>query len=179
MLDFGRGKIITVLLVVLFGGFFAVPNLFVETPKEDLPGWWQPVNLGLDLRGGSYLLMEVGVDAVRTEQFTDLQETTRQALRDAKIGYRNLAVRGDAVTLALPDPTQMPDARRAIAAAAPDVVFENQEGGRLRITLSEQVLRDRKLAAVTQSIEIVRRPVDAFGTSDARIQRQGQDRSIV
>ncbi|MBT7450441.1 MAG: protein translocase subunit SecD, partial [Rhodospirillaceae bacterium] len=159
--------------------FFAVPNLLTGTSKDELPSWWQPVNLGLDLRGGSYLLMEVGVDAVRTEQFTDLQESTRQALRDAKIGYRNLAVRGDAVTLALPDPTKMPDARRAIAAAAPDVVFENQEGGRLRITLTEQVLRDRQLAAVTQSIEIVRRRVDEFGTSEASIQRQGQDRIIV
>lgn len=179
MLDFGRGKIISVLLIVLLGAFFAVPNVLSPETKEDLPGWWEPVNLGLDLRGGSYLLMEVGVDAVRVEQFTDLQESARQALRDAKIGYRNLAVRGDAVTLALPDPTQIPDARRAIAAASPDVEFENQEGGRLRITLSEQVLLTRQLAAVTQSIEIVRRRVDEFGTSEASIQRQGADRIII
>ncbi len=179
MLEFGRGKIITVLLVAIFGFVFAAPNLMTGTNKEDLPSWWQPVNLGLDLRGGSYLLMEVGIDAVRLEQFTDLQESTRQSLRDAKIGYRNLAVRGEAVTLALPDPTQIPDARRAIAAAVPDVQFENQEGGRLRITLSEQVLLDRQLAAVTQSIEIVRRRVDEFGTSEASIQRQGADRIIV
>ena len=45
--------------------------------------------------------MEVGSETIRLEQFTDLQESTRQALRDSKIGYRNLAVRGDAVTLVL------------------------------------------------------------------------------
>lgn len=179
MLDFGRGKIISVLLIVLFGAFFAVPNVLPPETKDELPSWWQPVNLGLDLRGGSYLLMEVGTDAVRLEQFTDLQESTRQALRDAKIGYRNLAVRGDAVTVALPDPSQIGDARRAIAGVATDASFENQEGGRLRITLSDQVMFDRQLAAVTQSIEIVRRRVDEFGTSEASIQRQGADRIII
>ncbi|MEQ8510235.1 MAG: protein translocase subunit SecD [Rhodospirillaceae bacterium] len=179
MLDFGRGKIITIIFVVLLGAFFAVPNVLQGDLKEDLPSWWQPVNLGLDLRGGSYLLMEVDINAVREEQFTDLQEATRQALRDAKIGYRNLAVREDAVTVALPDPSRIADARRAIAAGSEDVEFENQEGGRLRITLSDQVLLDRQLAAVTQSIEIVRRRVDEFGTSEASIQRQGQDRIII
>lgn len=178
MLDFGRGKIFTILVVVLMGAFFALPNLTGQD-KAELPDWWQPVNLGLDLRGGSYLLMEVDVGAVRLEQFTDLQETTREALRSAKIGYRNLAVRGDVVTVTLPNTEQIPDARRAIAAAVPDVGLETLDGGRLRITLSEQVLRDRQLAAVTQSIEIVRRRVDEFGTSEASIQRQGQDRIII
>ncbi len=179
MLEFGRGKIISVFLVVALGLFFAVPNVVPRDQSEDFPSWWQPVNLGLDLRGGSYLLMEVDTATVRTEQFTDLQETTRQALRDARIGYRNLAVRGDAVTLQIPDQDQIPDARRAIAAASQDAEFENLEGGRLRITLGEQVLRDRQIAAVTQSIEIVRRRVDEFGTSEASIQRQGQDRIII
>jgi SecD/SecF fusion protein len=179
MLDFGRGKILSILLVVILGAFFAVPNILNRDTIDDLPSWWQPVSLGLDLRGGSYLLMEVGSETVRLEQFTDLQESTRQALRDSKIGYRNLAVRGDAVTLVLTDLEQMGNARRAIAAVAPDVQFEEQDGGRLRISLSEQVMFDRQLAAVTQSIEIVRRRVDEFGTSEASIQRQGADRIIV
>lgn len=179
MLEFGRGKIFTILVVVLMGAFFAVPNLLSEDRTKDMPDWWQPVNLGLDLRGGSYLLMEVDIATVRLEQFTDLQESARAALLDQRIGYRNLAVRGDAVTVTLPNPEQIPDARRAIAAAVPDVGLETLEGGRLRITLSEQVLRDRQLAAVTQSIEIVRRRVDEFGTSEASIQRQGQDRIII
>ena len=179
MLDFGRGKTISILLIVLVGAMFAIPNLFNRDEVDDFPGWWQPVNLGLDLRGGSYLLMEVDTDAVAQEQFTDLQETVRQALREARIGYRNLAVRGRSVTLALPNPDQTADARTKIFAAANDVEFENLEGGRLRITLPESVLLDRRLAAVTQSIEIVRRRVDEFGTSEASIQRQGDDRIII
>lgn len=179
MLDFGRGKILTILFVVLAGAFFSVPNIVGRDTADDLPDWWQPINLGLDLRGGSYLLMEVDINAVRTEQFTDLQETTREALRTARIGYRNLAIRGDAVTVTIPNLDQLPDARRAIAAAVPDVQLESLDGGRLRIELTEQVLRDRQLAAVAQSIEIVRRRVDEFGTSEASIQRQGQDRIII
>ena len=179
MLDFSRSKTIVILLVVLLGAVFAVPNLFEREEAKNFPDWWQPVNLGLDLRGGSYLLMEVDTDAVAEEQFTDLQETVRQTLRSQRIGYRNLAVRGQSVTLALPDPSRIPEARTAIFAAAQGVEFENLEGGRLRITLPESILSERRISAVTQSIEIVRRRVDEFGTSEASIQRQGEDRIII
>lgn len=179
MLDFGRGKTILILTIVLLGALFAMPNLVVRDAVDDLPGWWQPVKLGLDLRGGSYLLMEVDTDAVAEEQFTDLQETVRQTLRDARIGYRNLAVRGASVTLALPKPDQIGEAGTLIFAAAEGAEFENLDGGRLRITLPESAIRDRRRAAVTQSIEIVRRRVDEFGTSEASIQRQGDDRIII
>lgn len=179
MLDFSRAKAILVLVVVLAGTVFAAPNLLDRANKDELPSWWQPVNLGLDLQGGSYLLLEVDTAAVAAEQFTDLQEAVRQVLRQERIGYRNLAVRGEAVTLTLPDPAQIPQARTAIFASSQDVQFENLEGGRLRVTLPESVLIDRRIAAVTQSIEIVRRRVDEFGTSEASIQRQGEDRIIV
>ena len=179
MLDFGRTKTFVVLCIVLVGVVFSIPNLIGRDNAGDLPSWWQPVNLGLDLRGGSYLLMEVDTDAVAEEQFTDLQETIRQALRSERIGYRNLAVRGESVTLALPDPSRIADARTAIFEDAPDAQFENLEGGRLRVTLPDSVLIDRRINAVTQSIEIVRRRVDEFGTSEASIQRQGEDRIII
>ncbi len=179
MLDFGRTKSIVVLIIVLLGAVFAVPNLFERDNTGNYPDWWQPVNLGLDLRGGSYLLMEVDTNAVAAEQFTDLQETVRQTLRAERIGYRNLAVRGESVTLALPDPSRITEARTAIFAASQGVEFENLEGGRLRITLPESVLIERRISAVTQSIEIVRRRVDEFGTSEASIQRQGEDRIII
>ena len=179
MLDFSRTKTLVVVFLVLLGSFFAYPNLGDRDARNNSPDWWQPINLGLDLRGGSYLLMEVGTDAVRLEQFTDLQETVRQALRTARIGYRNLAVRGESVTLILPDIEELPAARTAIAGAAPDVTFENLAGARLKVGLSEAVIRDRQRAAVTQSIEIVRRRIDEFGTSEASIQRQGQDRIII
>jgi SecD/SecF fusion protein len=179
MLDFSRRKAIFVLLIVAFGAAFATPNLFDRTASGDLPSWWQPVNLGLDLQGGSYLLMEVDTDTISKEQFTDLQESVRAALREKQIGYRNLAVRGDSVTLALPDPSRIGEARSAIFTATPGVEFENLEGGRLRITLPETMLRDSRIAAVVQSIEIIRRRVDESGTSEASIQRQGENRIII
>ncbi len=179
MLDFGRGKTLIVLMIVAIGIVFAAPNLFSRDDANNFPGWWQPVNLGLDLRGGSYLLMEVDTVTVAQEQFTDLQETARQALREARIGYRNLAVRGESVTLQLPNPDQIGEARTLIFEANNDVQFENLEGGRLRITLPEAAIRDRRISAVTQSIEIVRRRVDEFGTAEASIQRQGEDRIII
>jgi SecD/SecF fusion protein len=179
MLDFSRGKTIFILLIVLIGATFAAPNLLNRDDKGDLPSWWQPVNLGLDLQGGSYLLMEVDTDTVAKEQFTDLQESVRQTLRDKRIGYRNLAVRGESVTLTLPDPTRMAEARVAIFEASQGVEFEDLGGGRLRITLPETAIRDSRIAAVAQSIEIIRRRVDESGTSEASIQRQGDNRIII
>lgn len=179
MLDFSRRKAIFVLLIVAFGAAFATPNLFDRTASGELPSWWQPVNLGLDLQGGSYLLMEVDTDTISKEQFTDLQESVRATLREKQIGYRNLAVRGESVTLALPDPSRIGEARTAIFTATPGVELENLEGGRLRITLPETMLRDRRIAAVAQSIEIIRRRVDESGTSESSIQRQGENRIII
>ena len=179
MLDFSRGKAVLILLIVIIGATFAAPNLFDRDVSDDRPSWWQPVNLGLDLQGGSYLLMEVDTDTVAQEQFSDLQESVRQTLRDNRIGYRNLAVRGESVTLTIPDVTRMADARIAIFESSQNVEFEDLGGGRLRITLPETVIRDSRIAAVTQSIEIIRRRVDESGTSESSIQRQGDNRIII
>jgi len=179
MLEFGRLKVISILLVLVFGVVFAAPNMFERSSSSVFPAWWKPVNLGLDLRGGSYLLMEVDTEAVKLEQYTDLQESVRQTLRESRIGYRNLSIRGDAVTLLIPNNEQVSEAKLSIGANVSNIQFEDFDNGRLRITLLDEAIRDRQRDAVTQSIEIVRRRVDEFGTTEASIQRQGQDRIII
>ena len=179
MLEFGKLKIFTILSVILVGIFFSAPNFMSDQLNKELPAWWTPASLGLDLRGGSYLLMEVDTEAVEAEQYTDLQETIRQSLRNGRIGYRNLSIRNNSVTLMLPNPDQILDAKKAIRKDIENVEIEDLENGRLKINLPQKMLSDRKIDAVNQSIEIVRRRVDEFGTAEASIQRQGQDRIII
>ena len=81
MLQFSVTKSVMVFAVVLASIFFALPNMLPSSVVKTFPSWWQPMNLGLDLRGGSYLLLEVDISAVLKEQLADLEESSRAALR--------------------------------------------------------------------------------------------------
>jgi protein-export membrane protein SecD len=110
---------------------------------------------------------------------TDLEETVRATLRAQRIGFRNLRSTTDAVYLTVADPAEVAKARSELTAALPTMVIEVEEGDRIKVSVPEAAQRERQLAAVNQSLEIVRRRVDEFGTSEPSIQRQGTDRIIV
>jgi preprotein translocase subunit SecD len=77
---------------------FAVPNFFPEKVVDSWPKWAQRhVVLGLDLQGGSHILLEVDTAAVRKEKLEALRDDVRRVLRDARIGYTGLVVRGNSV----------------------------------------------------------------------------------
>src|SRR5215210_3583693 len=106
MLYFPRWKTALILLVVVAGCIAAAPNLF---PAETVASWpsWLPKRqlvLGLDLRGGAHLLLEVDRESLIQDRVKTLESDIRQTLRDQRIGYRNLAARGQEVSLTLRDP---------------------------------------------------------------------------
>ena len=84
-----------ILAICLAGIFFAVPNFLGG--KVNLPTWWKPVNLGLDLQGGSSLLLEVKIDDVVKERMAMIEDDVRQTLRENKIRYQNLNAGNDSV----------------------------------------------------------------------------------
>ena len=94
MVQIPRWQVILIVVVLLAGLVFAVPNLMKRETTEALPGWVpsDQINLGLDLQGGSYLLLEADIDNVIREQVENLIDSTRAALRRAKIGYTGLGV---------------------------------------------------------------------------------------
>lgn len=178
-LQYSTLKMIIVTIVTLIGFMFAAPNILPASVRAELPSWLKPMALGLDLRGGSYLLLEVDTAAVAKEQLNDLTEIARAALREAKIGYRTLRATDDGVYVTLTKPDDVAAARTALAPATPGMLLETPDAERIRISVPENLKRDRELSAVNQSLEIVRRRVDEFGTSEPNIQRQGRDRIIV
>src|SRR6476620_6699067 len=181
MLYFANWKVILICAVCAAGVILSIPNLFTEQQLAALPRWLpqKQVSLGLDLRGGSYLLLEVDVAAAERERLNSVEETVRNALRDAKIGYTALGNQGNAVTFTVRDPAQIAPARQVLAKLDNDLAVEIAADGAGTIRYRQAALDARRQQAVAQSIEIIRRRIDETGTKEPTIQRQGQDRILV
>jgi preprotein translocase subunit SecD len=186
MMYFSRLKTWLILGACLIGAILCLPNLFAA-PVAWLP--WRTVHLGLDLRGGSYLLLEVDMKTVIKERLDGLVDAARQALRPGAIFYQTLEAQPDQnrVLLKLRDPSK---ANAAVAAlrplissegptASPDLTIDSTPDGQVLLTLSPVALKARAQGAVQQSIEIVRRRIDESGVLDPQITQQGDDRIVV
>jgi protein-export membrane protein SecD len=135
--------------------------------------------LGLDLRGGSYLLLQVDVAAAQRERLVSLVENVRNALRDGKIGYTGLKVEGNAIVFTIRDSNRIEDARQALGKIDPDLALTIGADGGGTMQFSDVATSNRRRQAVDQSIEIIRRRIDETGTKEPMIQREGSDRILV
>jgi preprotein translocase subunit SecD len=181
MINIARWKVILVLALSLLGAALAAPNLLDRETAEGLPAWLphKQVVLGLDLQGGSHLLLEVDVGAVIRERLETVVDSVRTALRKGNIRYGNLGVAGAAVQVTIRDLDRLEEARKALREIDRGLDVAAEDGGRITLKFSEQEMRDRRRAAVEQSVEIVRRRIDETGTREPTIQQQGDDRILV
>jgi preprotein translocase subunit SecD len=193
MLHFERWKIIAILLTCLTGFLFALPN-FVS--KETLATWpdFMPkrqMPLGLDLRGGAHLLLAMDQDEIRKDWLQGVQDAARASLRDAKIGFSGIGVDAGAVKVTLVKPE---DAARAetelkklvspignalLGTAGTDLVVAKIADNQFTITPTPQGFDQRLSNAATASIETINRRVNALGTAESTVVRQGKDRILV
>jgi protein-export membrane protein SecD len=186
MMYFTPLKTAIILGLCLLGAILCIPNLF-PAPAAWLP--WRQVHLGLDLRGGSYLLLEVDMKAVIKERLDSMVDGVRQALRPGAIFYQTLEPQPDQnrILLKLRDATKLDAAeaaiRRLITAegptAAPEFELVSSPDGTIILALSPVALNARARGAVQQSIEIVRRRIDETGVADPQIAQQGETRVVV
>ena len=181
MLHFPPWKVYLVLGVCALGLVFAGPNLLSRETAESIPTWLphKQISLGLDLQGGSHLLLEVEAAAVVKERLTALVDETRVALRKARIGYTGLGVSGNAVGVRIRNAADVETARALLADIDNDVTATAAEDGAITLVLGEAALNAMREAAITQSLEIVRRRIDETGTREPTIQRQGSERILV
>ncbi|MEM9279396.1 MAG: protein translocase subunit SecDF, partial [Pseudomonadota bacterium] len=107
MLYFSKWKIVAILLTVLTGIVFAVPNLLSEEQAKKIPNWLPhyQMTLGLDLKGGAHLLMQVDEEKLITERLDALREDVRVKLREANVRGRARTVDERAVEVTLREPT--------------------------------------------------------------------------
>ena len=170
-------RIIMILAICALGIFFTVPN-FVKDAKTKLPSWWQPVNLGLDLQGGSSLLLEVDLSAALKDRMQNLEDSARLALKENRIRYQGLYSNADGLRVKIEDANARSKAITPLRKMDEGLKVEEQDGT-LVVTYDEPALNEIKRKLVDQSIEIVRKRIDEFGTNEPIIQSQGYGRILV
>ncbi len=191
MLYFSRFKALAIIMTALVVCLFAVPNFFPEAKVKTWPVWAQRhIVLGLDLQGGSYLLLEVDSNYVKKEKLDQVRDEVRRVLRDAKIGYTGLAVRGDAVEVRVKEGDQQAALTKVRELSQPlggllgssgqrSLEVSDAGGGLIRLTVPQAAITERIRQTIEQSIQIVERRVNELGTVEPLIQRQGTDRILV
>ena len=177
MLQFQLWKKLLVVAIAALGIIYALPNVVTsDIGAAFLPG--KKVNLGLDLQGGSHLLLRVDIDAVKRERLENLGETIRRDFRAQKIRFNALAVSDEAVSLQLRDKNDSATAQQIFKDLGGDY-NTTSDGNAYQIRFNDAGLVLMQTRTVEQSIEIIRRRLDPEGTKEPIIQRQGLDRILV
>jgi preprotein translocase subunit SecD len=193
MLYFSRWKATAILLTTFLVCACAIPNFFAEKTVQSWPVWAQRhLVLGLDLQGGSHILLEVDSNAVRKEKVEALRDDVRRVVRDNRIGISSApAIRGGSVELRLregADPQLALQKLRELSQPLGGILSATGQrtidvvdagNGVIRLTPTEPAILERIRQSVDQSIQIVERRVNELGTVEPSIQRQGLDRILV
>jgi SecD/SecF fusion protein len=185
-----------ILLVVAVGLVFSIPNFISKDTLDALPDWLpkQAMVLGLDLQGGSHLLLEVNRESIVSERLTDLRRDARNVLANQS-GIGNIIttdVASNTITVELTDPSQLEAARTALqtlqntitntmfaGVGTDELSFGETADGKLTIALTPDGITQRMSALVAQSVEVIRSRIDELGTTEPTIQRQGENRLLV
>ena len=182
----------TYALIILIGVLVALPNVLPQSALDRLPGWLphSRVSLGLDLRGGSHLVLEVDRTDLVNERLQNLLQDSRRVLRDNGIDPAGVRRNGDTITVTLRDPAQSSAAVTQLQTLANPVGFGTSIGqsdldirtptdNTITLAYTEAGITSHGSAAVEQSLEIIRQRVDQVGVAEPTIQRVGSDRVLV
>jgi SecD/SecF fusion protein len=194
MLYFSRWKTISIWLVVALSVIYAAPNLIPQHVLDTWPDWApkKQMTLGLDLQGGSHILLQVDRQSLIDERIVNTRDDIRTKLREAKIRYTGFSSSGRTVQVRITQPDDVEKAKTALAdllapvtagvfgtTSVTELSLDEPEPGLLKYTLTDDGIDYRVSSAVTQSIEVVGRRVNELGTTEPIIQRQGNDRILV
>jgi preprotein translocase subunit SecD len=162
-------RTLLVIFVSVLSAIFILPNY---ASYKWLPN--SKINLGLDLQGGSHLLLEVDFDSYVHEQLNNLVTNLKKALRNEKLGYKNLNVVKQTLVFDVREPGELPKIKDIVKNLDKNLLFE-VDNNRATLSFSEYRLLDLQDKVIEQSLEIVRMRVDSEGTKEPVIQRQGNN----
>jgi len=162
--------------------YLVAVNLLPNTPQ-----WLQsihalPMFLGLDLRGGVYLLMQVDTKAALVKHMQGVQASARSLLRDKNIRHAGIDLVGDRVEIKFRDDATRQKAQDELSAQLPDLAFASSTDGadlKLVATLKPAALTRTVDDGIKQNIVTLNKRVNELGVTEPVIQRQGQDRITV
>ena len=154
------------------------------TKAPKLPGWVRdlglsPMSLGLDLRGGVYVLLEVDMDDAINRRIALYEQDFDDRLREARIRHR-VDVSGQAINIRLANADDLATVHDIIRAADADVaITDGADGKSLTVRMTEAQIQARQDFAVEQNLTTLRNRVNQLGVAEPLVQRQGVDRIVV
>ena len=180
-------KFFSILSVALVSIAIVLPSFVSDKTMNRLPKFMQgdPIALGLDLKGGAYILLEADINTVIKEKNNQIKDVVRKELRgdkekdEAMIPYANLTGTANYTTVIIKNPEDIKEAKRRIQKATVDDVEMELEENKMKIFYSEAAVQKMKTDILNNSIEIVRRRVDSLGNKEPSIQKQGENRIMV
>jgi preprotein translocase subunit SecD len=191
MLFFTRWKAAAILLTALVVCLCALPNFFSDNVIRHWPSWAQRhIVLGLDLQGGSHLLLEVDAAAVRKEQLQAINDDVLRVLRQARIPFTGRAIRGNSVEVRITRDADIDSALTKLrelsqplsgfaGSTGQRTINVTENGSSITLSPTEPAVTERVRQAVDQSIQIIERRVNELGLVEPTIQREGTDRVLV
>ncbi|MGC1108247.1 MAG: protein translocase subunit SecD, partial [Methylovirgula sp.] len=198
MLRFATWKIVAILSMTAFALLIIVPSLLPPGARaaliDHMPGFIpvRTIVLGLDLQGGSHVLLEVDSNEVIKTEVQNLRDDARRLLREERIpitGGIGLLPRGIQVHVNPEERDKIMPKLQQLATpignpllrgpSAQPLEINDMGSGTIQVLVTDAAINDRVRRAVDQSIEVLRRRVDALGTTEPNIQRQGNDRILV
>ncbi|MDX8409999.1 MAG: protein translocase subunit SecD [Mariprofundales bacterium] len=177
MHGYARWKYWMIAMALLVSVMGALPNV-MQTPN-----WWpsavsQPLNMGLDLKGGIHLVLDVDVDKAVSRSVEEDVSVVRRLLRENKMRYKKLDATGFVLTVQLRDGGDGANAEKLLAEQLPAYLLARTQG-ELTLTVKPKEANEIRKLAVDQVIEVVRNRVDALGTTEPVIVKQGERRVLV
>jgi preprotein translocase subunit SecD len=191
MLHFTRLKAAGILLAALVVCLFALPNFVPEATLRTWPTWAQRhMVLGLDLQGGSSLLLEVDTASVRKDRLQGIADDVLRVLRQNRIPFTGRAIHGNSVEVRI---TRDSDIETAVSklrelsqpltglagTSGQRSLDISESGGLITLTPTDAGFAERIRQTIDQSIQIVERRVNELGLVEPTIQRQGANRILV
>jgi preprotein translocase subunit SecD len=190
MNDFPRWKIWSIILVLLAGILFAIPSLIPETTAQRIGiGGLPRINLGLDLSGGSHLLLEAQTSDVAKQRLDLMEDSVRQEIRRATpaIEIGDISTANGALAFFVRDPAQLDTVVDKVRGLTNPVGVTGQRDWNVAVVDSTRVVMTPTTAGMNAAVEnamqvateVVRRRIDELGTKEPTIIRQGDDRIVV
>ena len=192
MLHFSRTKTILTLALCLIGLLLPIPSFLSEATYKSLPQWAQHrINLGLDLRGGAHLLFEIDTGNIVRKWLETLRQEAVTKLKEGSIDLAGATLSANTLTVRL---AKADDTQRALKRLEPlsqqvgaaiftntgaDLAIKSAELGTITITPTEQGLQLRIGSAIEAARETINRRINALGTSESTVVRQGRDRILI
>lgn len=179
-----KWKIYMVSFICALGIIFAMPNMMSDKTLKSMPSWFpkQKVPLGLDLQGGSHLLLEVDMKTVDKDFLNQIVSVVLEGLKTAhlKADKEDLQITGEEreIDIKVEGKLEQSLANKLVKQIDPHLMAR-VSGGKMTIVITDEALHIRHEEVLNRSLEIVRRRIDEDGTKEPNIQRRGEKRILL